>query len=50
MPRRGLKQVDFRFNGMSFQGLEQNPDIKSRWAAMARSGKKVMRILETDVL
>jgi hypothetical protein len=26
--------------------LEQNPDTKSRWAAMARAGKKVMQFLD----
>ncbi len=45
-PRRGLKQVDFRFDGKNLRGLEQNPDTKSRWASMARSGKKVMQFLE----
>jgi hypothetical protein len=44
--RRSLKQVDFRFEGKSLRGLEQNPDTKSRWAAMARAGKKVMQFLE----
>jgi len=29
--RRGLKQVDFRFDGKSLRGLEQNPETKSRW-------------------
>jgi hypothetical protein len=45
-PRRGLRQVDFRFNGKNLRGLEQNPDTKSRWAAMARAGKKVMQFLD----
>jgi hypothetical protein len=27
------------------RGLEQNPDTKSLWAAMARDGKKVMQFL-----
>jgi hypothetical protein len=45
-PRRALKQIDFRFNRMNLRGLEQNPDTKSRWAAMARAGKKVMQFLE----
>jgi hypothetical protein len=45
-PRRGLKQVDFRFGGRDLRGLEQNPDTKSRWAAMARAGKKVMQFLD----
>ena len=44
--RRGLKQIDFRFNGKSLRGLEQNPDTKSRWAAMAREGQRVMQFLE----
>jgi hypothetical protein len=45
-PRRGLKQIDFRFNGKSLRGLEQNPDTKSRWAAMARAGSRVMQFLD----
>jgi hypothetical protein len=44
--RRGLKQVDFAFDERNLRGLEQNPDTKSRWAAMARDGKKVMQFLE----
>ena len=44
--RRRLKQVDFRFEGHELRGLEQNPDTKSKWAAMARDGKKVMQFLE----
>lgn len=44
--KRGLKQVDFRFEGREIRGLEQNPATKSRWAAMARKGKKVMQFLE----
>jgi hypothetical protein len=44
--KRGLKQVDFRFEGHEVRGLEQNPDTKSRWAKMAREGKRVMQFLE----
>jgi hypothetical protein len=44
--RRSLKQVDFRFAEMNLRGLEQNPETRSRWAAMAREGKKVMQFLE----
>lgn len=43
--KRRLKQVDFLFDGNEIRGLEQNPDTKSRWAQMARSGKKVMQFL-----
>jgi hypothetical protein len=35
-----------QFDGKDLRGLEQNPDTKSRWAAMARNGKKVMQLLE----
>ena len=44
-PKRGLRQVDFVFEGNEIRGLEQNPETKSRWAQMARSGKKVMQFL-----
>lgn len=44
-PKRRLQQVDFVFDGNEIRGLEQNPDTKSRWAKMARSGKKVMQFL-----
>jgi hypothetical protein len=44
-PKRGLRQVDFVFDGHEIRGLEQNPQTKSRWAQMARSGKKVMQFL-----
>jgi hypothetical protein len=44
-PKRGLRQVDFLFEGKEIRGLEQNPQTKSRWAQMARSGKKVMQFL-----
>jgi hypothetical protein len=44
-PMRHLRQVDFVFDGSEIRGLEQNPETKSRWAQMARSGKKVMQFL-----
>ena len=43
--KRGLHQVDFTFQGNAIRGLEQNPQTKSQWAHMARSGKKVMQFL-----
>lgn len=45
IPRKGLRQVNFVFDGNEIRGLEQNPDTKSRWAQLARSGKKVMQFL-----
>jgi len=44
-PKRRLREVDFAFDGDKIRGLEQNPERKSRWAQMARSGKKVMQFL-----
>ena len=44
-PRKGLRQVDFMFEGNEIRGLEQNPDTKSSWAVLARKGKKVMQFL-----
>ena len=44
--KKKLRQIDFRFDGRELRGLEQNPDTKSRWAAMARKGQQVMQILE----
>ena len=43
----GLKQVNFRFAGRELRGIEQNPDTRSRWAALAREGKKVMQFTES---
>jgi hypothetical protein len=43
--RRGLCQVDFTFNGEPLRALEQNPETQSRWAQLARGGKKVMQFL-----
>ena len=45
-PKQKLKQIDFRFDGREVRGLEQNPATKSRWAAMARKGSKIMQFLE----
>jgi hypothetical protein len=41
-----LKQIDFRFQDRELRGLEQNPNTKSRWAKLAREGKKAMQFLE----
>jgi hypothetical protein len=45
-PKLHLREADFVFEGTEIRGLEQNPATKSRWAQMARSGKKVMQFLE----
>jgi hypothetical protein len=43
--RHRLRQIDFTFDGEEWRGLEQNPATGSRWAKMAREGKKVMQLL-----
>ena len=47
-PKRGLRQVDFVFEGKEISGLEQNPETKSRWAQEARAGRKVMQFLRVE--
>jgi len=44
--RSRLREVDFQFDGHELRGLEQNPERASRWAQLARQGKKVMQFLE----
>ena len=43
--RSKLREVDFELEGQRFRGLEQNPKTSSRWAQLAREGKKVMQFL-----
>lgn len=43
--RSRLREVDFQFQGHELRGLEQNPETGSRWAQLARQGKKVMQFL-----
>lgn len=43
--RSKLREVDFEFEGHRLRGLEQNPKTSSRWAQLAREGKKVMQFL-----
>lgn len=44
--RQRLRQVDFTFDEQELRGLEQNPETRSRWAQLAREGKKVMQFLK----
>jgi hypothetical protein len=43
--RSRLREVDFQFEGQEFRAVEQNPKTVSRWAKLAREGKKVMQFL-----
>jgi hypothetical protein len=40
---RGLRAVEFECEAHSITGIEQNPDTGSRWAALARTGQRVMQ-------
>ena len=43
--RSRLREVNFQFEGHELRGLEQNPNTTSRWAQLAREGKRVMQFL-----
>jgi len=43
--RSKLREVDFEFQRKMLRALEQNPNTSSRWAQMAREGKRVMQFL-----
>ena len=42
--RSRLREVDFQLENHAMRGLEQNPKTTSRWARLARAGKKVMQL------
>jgi hypothetical protein len=43
--RSKLREVDFKVGNTELRGVEQNPSTNSRWAKLAREGKKVMQFL-----
>jgi hypothetical protein len=43
--RSKLREVDFQFEATALRGVEQNASTNSRWAKLAREGKKVMQFL-----
>jgi hypothetical protein len=44
--RARLREVDFQVGDRALRGVEQNPATNSRWATLARQGKKVMQFLD----
>jgi hypothetical protein len=38
-----LRTVTFEFGGHRLDGIEQNPQTGSRWAELARQGKRIMQ-------
>jgi hypothetical protein len=40
---KNLRMVDFSYDSLAIAGIEQNPKTTSRWAALARQGKRIMQ-------
>ena len=40
---KGLRTVQFTYDAYQFDGIEQNPQTTSRWAALAREGQRIMQ-------
>lgn len=38
-----LRTVEFTYGAHRLAGIEQNPETQSRWAALARQGKRIMQ-------
>ena len=41
---KGLRTVRFSYGEYKLDGIEQNPNTTSRWAALARDGKRIMQL------
>lgn len=40
---KGLRVVLFTSQGQRIEGIEQNPETRSRWAELARAGQRIMQ-------
>ena len=40
---KGLRIVYFTYHGQRFEGIEQNPETRSRWAELARQGQRIVQ-------
>lgn len=40
---RGLRTVTFDYGDWQLTGIEQNPEKSSRWAMLARKGKRIVQ-------
>jgi len=40
---QGLRIVSFSYEGRMIDGIEQNPEKTSRWAELAREGKRILQ-------
>jgi len=41
--KKRLRTVEFAYGEHRLTGIEQNPETQSRWAQLARQGKRVMQ-------
>ncbi len=41
--KKGLRSVYFEVAGTKVEGIEQNPETRSRWAKLAQAGSKIMQ-------
>ncbi len=41
--KKGLRSVYFAVAGTKVEGIEQNPETRSRWAKLAQAGSKIMQ-------
>jgi hypothetical protein len=44
--KQGLRMCEFVVDGHPYKAIEQNPNTRSRWAALAREGHKVVQFLD----
>jgi len=47
-PSKGLRRVEFTFEGRLVVGIEQNPNTASQWAKLARAGHEVMQFRDVE--
>lgn len=40
---QGLRIVAFTYGGRAIEGVEQNPNTRSRWAQLAQSGQRILQ-------
>ncbi len=41
--RQGLRTISLSLHDVLIEGIEQNPETKSRWAKLAQEGKRIMQ-------
>ena len=41
--RQGLRTIALSLQGVLIEGIEQNPETRSRWAKLAQEGQRIMQ-------